>query len=163
MKRLFTLFLSTLLMSTAAMAEDTTAPAAPAEAKAEKAADAKVEKPKAAKKPAAPKKVTKLIKKDEVKGKGATAAKGKTVTVNYTGRLLDGTQFDSSVGRAPFTFNLGQGQVIKGWDEGVAGMKVGGKRKLTIPSDMAYGKNGFPPVIPPDAPLEFDVELLDVK
>ncbi len=120
-----------------------------------------------AKKKAAPAKVTKvtkLVKLDEVKGTGVAATKGKSVTVHYTGKLLDGTKFDSSLDRGePFTFVLGQGQVIKGWDEGVAGMKVGGKRKLTIPSKLAYGKNGFPPVIPPDAPLEFDVELIAVN
>lgn len=83
--------------------------------------------------------------------------------VHYTGRLMDGTKFDSSLDRdEPFSFTLGQGQVIKGWDEGVVGMKKGGKRKLVIPSDMAYGKRGSPPKIPPDAPLQFEIELLEI-
>jgi peptidylprolyl isomerase/FKBP-type peptidyl-prolyl cis-trans isomerase FkpA len=104
-----------------------------------------------------------LVKEDLVVGTGAEAVAGKQVSVHYTGKLTDGKQFDSSVGRAPFGFQLGAGQVIKGWDQGVAGMKVGGQRRLTIPSDLAYGKRGFPGAIPPDATLVFEVELLDVK
>jgi FKBP-type peptidyl-prolyl cis-trans isomerase len=97
-------------------------------------------------------------------GSGATATAGHSVKVHYTGWLTDGKKFDSSVDRGqPFTFNLGAGQVIKGWDEGVAGMKVGGKRQLRIPSDLAYGPGGRPPVIPPSATLIFDVELLGVQ
>jgi len=97
-------------------------------------------------------------------GKGAEAVNGKTVIVHYTGTLTDGKKFDSSVDRGqPFSFLLGTGQVIKGWDEGVKGMKVGGKRKLTIPPDMAYGDAGAGGVIPPKATLVFDVELIDVK
>ncbi len=100
---------------------------------------------------------------DVKEGTGAEAKKGDTVAVHYTGWLKDGTKFDSSVDRGqPFEFKLGVGRVIKGWDEGVAGMKVGGKRKLTIPADLAYGKRGFPPVIPADAELTFEVELLKV-
>lgn len=95
-------------------------------------------------------------------GDGALAESGSTVSVNYTGWLANGTQFDSSVGRGPFSFRLGAGQVIKGWDEGVKGMRVGGKRKLTIPSDLGYGERGIGP-IPPNSTLLFDVELLDVK
>jgi FKBP-type peptidyl-prolyl cis-trans isomerase len=97
-------------------------------------------------------------------GTGATAAKGQTVKVHYTGWLTNGKKFDSSVdaGR-PFTFKLGAGQVIKGWDEGVAGMKVGGKRQLRIPPQLGYGDGGYPPVIPPKSTLIFDVELLGVQ
>lgn len=95
-------------------------------------------------------------------GSGAEAAAGQTVTVNYRGSLTNGKEFDSSYGRGPFSFRLGGGQVIKGWDEGVAGMKVGGKRRLVIPSDLGYGSRGAGGVIPPDATLIFDVELLRV-
>ena len=101
---------------------------------------------------------------DLVVGAGAEAVPGKSVTVHYTGTLQDGSQFDSSVDRnQPFSFILGAGQVIPGWDEGVAGMKVGGKRKLVIPPGLAYGAQGYPPVIPANATLTFDVELLEVK
>lgn len=106
----------------------------------------------------------KLIIKDLVKGKGAAAKAGDTVTVNYTGWLTNGTKFDSSLDRnQPFSFALGQGQVIAGWDQGVAGMKVGGKRKLTIPADLGYGEQGANGVIPPNATLVFEVELLKIN
>jgi FKBP-type peptidyl-prolyl cis-trans isomerase len=97
-------------------------------------------------------------------GNGAIAENGMTVSVHYTGWLTDGTKFDSSVDRGqPFSFRLGAGQVIRGWDEGVQGMRVGGKRKLTIPSDLGYGAAGTPGgPIPPNATLVFDVELLGV-
>jgi FKBP-type peptidyl-prolyl cis-trans isomerase len=96
-------------------------------------------------------------------GNGATAVAGKQVTVNYTGWLTNGKKFDSSVGKQPFSFKLGAGQVIHGWDEGVAGMQIGGKRQLKIPPDLGYGARGYPPVIPANATLIFDVELLGVR
>lgn len=101
---------------------------------------------------------------DQVVGTGVEAVAGKTVSVHYTGWLASGQKFDSSVDRGqPFSFPLGAGRVIKGWDEGVQGMKVGGKRKLTIPSELGYGSRGAGGVIPPNATLIFDVELLDVR
>jgi len=100
---------------------------------------------------------------DEVVGTGAEAKPGDRVSVHYTGWLTDGTKFDSSKDRGtPFAFSLGAGEVIQGWDQGVAGMKVGGKRKLTIPSELGYGARGAGGVIPPNATLIFDVELLDI-
>ncbi|KRO93822.1 MAG: peptidylprolyl isomerase [cyanobacterium BACL30 MAG-120619-bin27] len=99
---------------------------------------------------------------DLVIGDGAEASAGQTVAVNYRGTLANGTEFDSSYGRGPFSFPLGGGRVIQGWDEGVAGMKVGGKRKLVIPPDLAYGDRGAGGVIPPNATLTFEVELLRI-
>jgi len=96
-------------------------------------------------------------------GTGAEAHNGQKVKVHYTGWLTTGKKFDSSVGGAPFAFRIGAGDVIKGWDEGVAGMKVGGKRQLRIPPDLAYGQKGYPGVIPPNATLVFDVQLVDVQ
>lgn len=97
-------------------------------------------------------------------GNGAEARDGQVAVVHYTGWLTDGTKFDSSRDRGqPFSFPIGAGQVIPGWDEGVAGMKVGGRRKLLIPANLGYGDTGAPPVIPPGATLVFDVELLDLK
>jgi FKBP-type peptidyl-prolyl cis-trans isomerase len=108
-------------------------------------------------------KVDKLLKEDLSPGKGPAAKSGDKVKVHYTGTLLDGTKFDSSLDRKePFEFTLGAGGVIKGWDEGVVGMKKGGKRKLTIPSDKAYGTRGSPPKIPPNAPLVFEIELIEI-
>ena len=104
-----------------------------------------------------------LVYEEMTVGEGAEAASGQRVTVHYTGWLADGTKFDSSEDRGdPFVFNLGKGQVIKGWDEGVAGMKVGGRRKLTIPPSLGYGARGAGGVIPPNATLTFEVELLEV-
>jgi peptidylprolyl isomerase len=100
---------------------------------------------------------------DIVVGTGATAVPGKPVSVHYTGWLASGEKFDSSLDRGqPFVFPLGEGQVIKGWDEGVAGMKVGGKRQLKIPPALGYGAAGAPGAIPPNATLIFDVQLLEV-
>ncbi len=104
-----------------------------------------------------------LQKTDEVVGTGAEAVAGKQVTVNYTGTLTNGTVFDSSYSRnQPFAFQLGAGQVIKGWDEGVVGMKVGGKRKLVIPPSLGYG-NQTAGTIPPNSTLIFDIQLVSVQ
>ena len=101
---------------------------------------------------------------DIKEGDGATAQSNQTVQVHYTGTLQNGTKFDSSRDRnQPFEFMLGAGQVIKGWDEGIAGMKVGGQRTLVIPPELAYGSQGAGKVIPPDATLNFDVELIAIK
>lgn len=102
--------------------------------------------------------------KDSVVGSGPSPQPGKMVKVHYTGKLENGTKFDSSVDRGqPFTFQIGRGQVIKGWDEGVMTMKVGGKRQLIIPPNLGYGAAGAPPAIPPNATLIFDVELLGIE
>jgi peptidylprolyl isomerase len=96
-------------------------------------------------------------------GDGPEARSGQTVIVNYRGTLENGKEFDSSYGRGPFSFPLGAGRVIKGWDEGVAGMQVGGKRKLVIPPDLGYGQRGAGGVIPPNATLIFEVDLLEIR
>lgn len=101
---------------------------------------------------------------DLVEGEGVEAKEGSKVTVHYTGTLTDGTKFDSSLDRdQPFEFNLGAGEVIRGWDMGVLGMKEGGKRKLTIPSELAYGEAGAGSSIPPNSTLIFEIELLKVE
>jgi len=105
-----------------------------------------------------------LVIETLVEGEGDTAENGQTVNVHYTGWLEDGTKFDSSLDRnQPFSFSLGAGMVIRGWDQGVAGMKIGEKRKLTIPSNLGYGAQGAGGVIPPNATLIFDVELLGIN
>jgi hypothetical protein len=101
---------------------------------------------------------------DDVVGKGKAAATGDKVRVHYTGTLMDGKKFDSSRDHGvPFDFTLGEGGVIKGWDQGVVGMKVGGKRRLVIPQALGYGEAGSPPSIPPKAGLKFDIELLEIN
>lgn len=101
---------------------------------------------------------------DITTGSGEEAVDGKRITVHYIGTLADGTKFDSSHDRnQPFTFQMGSGQVIKGWDKGLKGMKVGGKRRLTIPPSLAYGESGAGGVIPPNATLQFEIELLKVE
>lgn len=104
------------------------------------------------------------LKYDDIQeGDGVVASAGQRVSVHYTGWLTDGSKFDSSLDRdAPFAFSLGAGQVIRGWDEGVQGMKVGGRRKLTIPPQLGYGARGAGGVIPPNATLVFEVELLEI-
>ena len=120
------------------------------------------EKPKIAKPKGEPPK--ELVAKDLVKGKGATAKAGSRLTVNYVGvNYSDGKEFDSSFGREPFDFELGASMVIPGWDEGLEGMRVGGRRQLTIPPDKAYGPQGSPPAIGPNETLVFVIDLLAVK
>ncbi len=106
--------------------------------------------------------VTQLVVQDEVVGTGAEATVGNILSVNYTGKLQDGTVFDTSVGKGPIQFTLGAGDVIPGWDQGLQGMKVGGKRLLIIPAALGYGASGYGP-IPPNAPLIFEVELVGVS
>jgi FKBP-type peptidyl-prolyl cis-trans isomerase FkpA len=100
---------------------------------------------------------------DIKEGTGAEAKTGQTAKMHYTGWLTSGKKFDSSIGSQPYEFVIGHGDVIKGWDEGVLGMKVGGKRQLRIPPSLAYGEKGYPGVIPPDATLIFDVQLMSVQ
>ena len=182
MMKLAALIFAGLLAMVVANAEEKAAEKKDAPATAEKAApktepvkaeksDKKADKKKAEAKPAAnlPKDVKKLVVEDSLAGNGKVAEKGKSIKVNYTGWIYDpakpmgrGKQFDTSVGKEPFTFTLGAGHVIKGWDEGFANMKAGGRRKLIIPPEMGYGERGAGDAIPPNATLMFEVELLDV-
>lgn len=108
--------------------------------------------------------VTELVKNDIVVGTGAEVKSGDTVDVHYTGTFMDGRKFDSSLDRGqPFSFTVGAGNVIQGWDLGLVGMKVGGKRQLIIPSDLAYGAGGAPGAIPPNTPLAFEIQLIAIK
>lgn len=107
--------------------------------------------------------ITKLLIEDTQVGTGTAAANGNTISVNYVGMFTDGKVFDSSQGRQPLTVEIGTGKVIAGWDQGIIGMKVGGKRRLIIPPSLAYGEKGAGGVIPPNAILIFDIDLLDVK
>ncbi len=107
---------------------------------------------------------SKLEINDTKIGTGSAVKSGDSVILHYKGTLADGTEFDSSYKRGePFQTTIGTGAVIKGWDQGIPGMKIGGKRKLTIPSDLGYGATGSPPIIPPNATLIFEVELLEIK
>ncbi len=152
-----TLILAITLLALAGLAIAQTAPAKKAAAKPTTSGPTKVT--------GAPTKTASGLEYWDIKvGTGAVAQSGKHVKVDYTGWLTNGKKFDSSVGSGkPFDFMLGASQVIKGWDEGVAGMKVGGKRQLRIPPDLAYGAAGYPPVIPANSTLIFDVQLVDVK
>ncbi|MDB4935024.1 MAG: peptidyl-prolyl cis-trans isomerase [Labilithrix sp.] len=142
---------------------DTPPPSTSASAAAQASATAKPAETKPAE-PTPPPTNEKLEIKDLVVGKGTEAKTGDSVKVHYVGTLPDGKEFDSSKKHnQPFEFELGAGRVIKGWDQGVAGMKIGGKRKLTVPPSLGYGARGFPPVIPPNSTLIFEVELLEVK
>ena len=159
-------FLSTVLLTTAMTVAGCTKKETPAEATkpAETAPQSAASNAAAAPNAAAPttnESVTELKIEELKPGNGAEAKAGQQVTVHYTGWLTNGTKFDSSLDRGqPFKFQLGAGQVIQGWDKGVAGMKVGGKRKLVIPPTMGYGEHGAGGVIPPNATLVFEVELL---
>lgn len=176
---IFASLFSMVVAMTVANAQEAAAPAAPAASPAEKKVEKTAAKPEQKKEKKIekqvnapdplPKAVTKLVIQDTIPGTGKEAKKGKTIKVNYTGWLYDpakpmgrGKQFDTSAGSEPFSFELGGGRVIKGWDEGFENMKVGGKRKLIIPSEMAYGNRGAGTVIPPGANLMFEVELVDV-
>jgi FKBP-type peptidyl-prolyl cis-trans isomerase len=151
------LILAITLLAVAGLIAAQTAPAQKAEAKHAISGPTKVT--------GAPTKTASGLEYWDIKvGAGAIAQSGQHVKVDYTGWLTNGKKFDSSVGTGhPFDFMLGAGQVIKGWDEGIAGMKVGGKRQLRIPPDLAYGDKGFTTVIPPNSTLIFDVQLVDVK
>lgn len=152
------------LLAGALLSGCTSEPEATAPAPESAAEQPAAEQPAAPEAPVATEDVTELEIEDLAEGDGAEAKQGDTVTVHYTGWLTDGTKFDSSMDSGqPFQFTIGEGRVIPGWEEGVPGMKEGGKRKLVIPAAMAYGEPGYPPVIPPNATLVFEVELIAVN
>jgi FKBP-type peptidyl-prolyl cis-trans isomerase len=164
-RSLLTLLITVFLLAVVVTAGCSPQPAPAPEQPTESEQPAVEEPPAADEGPGTTEDVTELKVEDIVEGTGPEAKPGDNVTVHYTGWLTDGTKFDSSLDAGtPFTFGLGQGQVIRGWDEGVAGMKVGGKRRLTIPASMGYGDQGAGGgAIPPGATLVFDVELLSIN
>jgi peptidylprolyl isomerase len=165
MKRSIVILLVCSLVSAATLLAQTTPAQSPAPAATTKKPAPVATKTTATTHPAAPWTTTAsgLKYQDVVVGKGAQPKPGDDILVNYTGKFTSGKIFDSSTGRGPFELHLGRGEVIKGWDEGISTMHVGGKRKLIIPPDLAYGAAGYPGVIPPNSTLTFEVELLKIK
>jgi peptidylprolyl isomerase len=165
MKRSIVILLVCSLVSAATLLAQTTPAQSPAPAATTKKPAPAATKTAATTHPAAPWTTTAsgLKYQDVIVGKGAQPKPGDDILVNYTGRFTSGKIFDSSTGRGPFELHLGRGEVIKGWDEGISTMHVGGKRKLIIPPDLAYGAAGYPGVIPPNSTLTFEVELLKIK
>jgi len=165
MKRSVVILVVCSLVSAATLLAQTTPAQSSAPAATTKKPAPAATKPATTTHPAAPWTTTAsgLKYQDVVVGKGAQPKPGDDILVNYTGRFTSGKIFDSSTGRSPFELHLGRGEVIKGWDEGISTMHVGGKRKLIIPPDLAYGARGYPGVIPPNSTLTFDVELLKIK
>lgn len=160
---------ATPLASGSAAAAATAKPHKPEQSEAKKNLTAVVKKEAVKSTDNLPREIKKLIMQDTIMGQGKIAARGKNIKVNYTGWLYDpsksmgrGQQFSTSLGREPVTFELGKGDMIKGWDEGLENMKVGGKRKLIIPPELAYGTRGAGTAIPANATLMYEVELVDV-
>jgi len=170
MKRLILMLICILVLATAlaAQAPSPQTPAATPQKTSTSPAQTSATKPAAPKTSSAPQWITTgsgLKYQDSVVGKGLVPKPGDAILVNYTGKFTNGKVFDSSLlpGRKPFELHLGRGEVIKGWDEGLSTMHVGGKRKLIIPPQLAYGAGGMPGVIPPNSTLTFEVELLKIK